>query len=330
MLALRRGQNACVAKRSHIRSLALPARPDDVDGAGEADPGQFQVSASVLAIAIVLSLWMASGNLVLAIIEGLGEHPLRRLVVGIMLVVSIAIALWQRDSLCAALRARPWLVVLIAAAQLGAVVADGALNGAYDAVSVTSIGLAAIVARARTVWICVAVLDTGYAAAVLVDHSPAAVMRSGELAGALGVLLGYPFAALVVLGLASIFTRFVAGADHVLTAMRHGRPALSPALTTALQLGAWRPAGLLDAPSALDDLTRDEIRVVEGLAEGRRPKQIAFDWGVSLATVRKHLRHAKRKTGARTLPELAAMTTDPEWPAASVPADAADGSKGPR
>jgi DNA-binding NarL/FixJ family response regulator len=66
------------------------------------------------------------------------------------------------------------------------------------------------------------------------------------------------------------------------------------------------------------DLTEREVRVVEELARGRRPKQIAFDWGVSLATVRTHIRHAKRKTAARTLPELAAMTAAPEWPASST------------
>jgi DNA-binding NarL/FixJ family response regulator len=291
------------ALRSRDSGLGLPARPD-----------QFQVSAHVLAIALALSLWMASGNLVLAVVDGLGSDPLRRLVIGLALVLAIAAALWKRDAVCVALRARPWLVVLVTLAMLGAVVADGPLESAYGAVSVTSLGLAAIVARARTVWLCVAILDVGFAAAILADHSPAALVESGELAAALGALLGYPFAALVVLGLAGMFTRYVSSADAIIDKMRAGSPALTPALAQALQLGAGRQVGLLGPPAPFAELTAREVDAVAALAHGRRPKQIAFDWGVSLATVRKDLANAKRKTGARTLAELAAMTDRVDWP----------------
>lgn len=295
------------ANKTLIAEPASPVAPQDARRA------QFKVSEEVLAIALMLSLWMAFGNFVLAIIDGLGSHPARRLLIGIALVLSIVLALWQRAPFCRALRTRPWLVVLVATGQLGAVIADGALNGTYDAVSVTSLGLAAIVARPRTVWLCVLVLDAGYAGAVLVEHPPASLAASGELARVLGTLLGYPFGALITLGLAALFARYVANVDGILGAVRKGLPALTPALTHALQLGAGPAVGLLTA-SSLADLTPDEIRAVEDLAKGRRPKQIAFEWGMSLATVRKHLKHAKRKTGARTLPELAAMTAAPEWP----------------
>lgn len=274
----------------------------------------FQISAGVLAIALALALWVAFGNLILAIINGLGEDPTRRLVIGLILVLSIAAALWRRVSVCAALRARPWLVVLVAVGQQGAVVADGALDSAYAAVSMTSIGVAAIIARPRTVWLCVAVLDVIYGAAVLSERSPAALVESGELAHALGALLGYPFVGLVVVGLAGWFTRFVSNADEIVDSLRRGSPALTPALTEAMQLAAPPPIRLLIAAPAFSDLTEREVRTVEALADGRRPKQIAFDWGVSLPTVRKSLRHAKRKTGARTLVELAAMTSSPDWP----------------
>jgi DNA-binding NarL/FixJ family response regulator len=61
-------------------------------------------------------------------------------------------------------------------------------------------------------------------------------------------------------------------------------------------------------------LTAAERRVVEGLACGRAPKQLAYEIGVVLATVRTHIRNAKRKTGARTLRELAGMAADPACP----------------
>lgn len=56
-------------------------------------------------------------------------------------------------------------------------------------------------------------------------------------------------------------------------------------------------------------LSPKERDVVRGLARGRAPKQLATECGVSLATIRAHIQNAKRKTSARTLPELVAITT---------------------
>ena len=52
-------------------------------------------------------------------------------------------------------------------------------------------------------------------------------------------------------------------------------------------------------------LTEAEAEVVRLLASGLAPKQIAHMRGVALSTVRSQLKRAKRKTGARTLAELA-------------------------
>lgn len=295
----------------------LPAAGSAASGPSQFGRGQAQVSAHVLVITLMLSLWIALGSLLLAIAEGLGRHPTRRLVIGLILVGMVAAALWQRDRVCAALRARPWLVVVVAVVQLVAVVGDGVIGGPYVAVTITSIGLASIVANATTVWLCVVVFDAGYAVEILVDRTPAALFRSGDLAGVLGAMLGYPFAAFVVLGLAGLYTRFVADADASLDAIRRGAPALTAALGRAVALGAGHPPRLLGAPSRLAGLSDAETRVVEGLASGIRPKQIAHAWGVSLPTIRKHIRLAKRKTGALTLPELAAMTAWPDWPGSS-------------
>lgn len=53
-------------------------------------------------------------------------------------------------------------------------------------------------------------------------------------------------------------------------------------------------------------LSVKESAVVRGLARGRAPKQVAADHGVTLATIRCHIRSAKRKTNARTLAQLVA------------------------
>lgn len=62
------------------------------------------------------------------------------------------------------------------------------------------------------------------------------------------------------------------------------------------------------AVAAAGDLTIKEHDVVRGLARGRAPKQLAADGGVALATIRAHIQNAKRKTRARTLTELVAIT----------------------
>lgn len=264
-----------------------------------------RLASDLLTVALWLSLWVAFGSVVLAVAGDLGSHPARRASIGVALVLVCAWALWRRALVCAALRARPWLVLPLAAAQLGAAALDGLLSGGtYVAFSTTSVALAVIAARPRTVWTCVALLDLGYALVVLADRTPASLSRSDQLDGVIGALLGYPFVALALLVLTRLFARFVATAEPTLEAMRAGAPALTPALSRAIA-GAQGPLAL---PRARTELTTAERRVVAGLASGSAPKELAHRWGISVATVRTHIKRAKRKTGARTLAELVALT----------------------
>lgn len=278
--------------------------------------------ARVLVIALGLSLWLAFGSLVLAVADGLGSDPMRRLLVGLALVLVIAAGLLRPRALSVALYARPWLVVTLAPALMAIVGIDGLIEGdkmgPYFVVTVVPIGIAAVVASSRAVWACVAALELGLAVAVLIEIPADEVFTDGRTASMLGAVLGYPFAALVVVGLTFVFRRFLIDAGTILDFLRRGERTLTPATTQALALSDAPLARGLPAPSLFTTLTPTELRVVHELAGGRRPKQIAFTWGVSLATVRKHISNAKRKTAARTLPELAAMTLHPEWPA---PAD---------
>jgi DNA-binding NarL/FixJ family response regulator len=77
--------------------------------------------------------------------------------------------------------------------------------------------------------------------------------------------------------------------------------------------GAMQGAPLALKPGCPGVLTRMERSVVEGLAAGLAAKQLAHNRGVSLATVRTHIKNAKRKTGARTLRELATFPSRPDW-----------------
>lgn len=264
------------------------------------DHEQVAVSMRVFAIALILGLWVAAGNFALAMTSP-GGAPIRRLVIGLLFVLSFVGALWWRRAACNALRARPWLIVVVAVASLLAALADG-VDGPYLAISQTVIGVAVVVARPRLVWVCAGVLELVYAAAVSITRSP------GTLSDDLGQLVAYPFAAAVFVGLASLYMGFLRDVDGALVEIRRGTSALTPALGQAIALGADRRVGLLPAPPPRDRLTGAELRVVDALARGKRPKQLAYDWGVSLATIRTHIRDAKRKTGARTLPELAVIT----------------------
>lgn len=266
----------------------------------------------VVTVVLVLSLWLAAGSLILGIAEG-GPHPTRRLLVGAALVAFTATALLGRRIVCAWLRARPWLVMVLALAQLAAAAIDGLVPaGPYIAFSLTSVALAAFVARPRTIWLTVGLLELCFALAILIEHTPSQLIETGQVNGVTGTVLGYPIVALVGLTLVRLFARFIESAQTHLQEIRDGdEPALTPALTQAITREPGRLRELAPPPQV--KLTPTELRVVEGLVAGRTAKELAFDWKVSADTVRTHIKHAKRKTGARTLPELAGLAARSEW-----------------
>lgn len=81
---------------------------------------------------------------------------------------------------------------------------------------------------------------------------------------------------------------------------------LSAALATALDGGSWFPEtnGLStlgdtdDAANRIATLTPAQRRVLSGLSDGLLNKQIAFDMGISEATVKAHMTAIFRKLGA--------------------------------
>ena len=295
---------------SHAESVrdgaqVAPAGGSDVVVVVEGD--RLALPLDVLTAVLALALWMACGSVVLAITEGLGAHPTRRLLIGAVLVILCVVALWQRRALCAALWRRPWLVVVIAAGELGLAAIDGLVRGPYVAFSLTAIGIAAVAARSRTVWLCVALLAFGYLGLALVEHPLDALLSDGRLAIALGAAVGYLAAAVPLMLLRGHFTRITRQSHQILADVRQGAPAFTPALGYAI---TGTPTAL---PAPRPSLTATERRVVEALAGGLAPKQIAREWGLALSTIRTHIKHAKRKTGARTLPELTAMTARADW-----------------
>ncbi len=101
---------------------------------------------------------------------------------------------------------------------------------------------------------------------------------------------------------------------------------LGDALTHVLEGGRWAPVAAQSAPAASDDehdaaqrlrdLTPQQFRVLQMLGTGLLNKQIAFELGVSEATIKAHMTAILRKLGAsnRTQAVLIAgkLALDPE------------------
>ncbi|WEK41066.1 MAG: response regulator transcription factor [Candidatus Brevundimonas colombiensis] len=94
-------------------------------------------------------------------------------------------------------------------------------------------------------------------------------------------------------------------------------PQMVEAIAAILAGDGWAP----DVPEAEDDdlaervasLTPSQLRILEGLKAGRLNKQIAFDLGVSEATIKAHLTSVFRKLGVqnRTQAVILAKQMDP-------------------
>ena len=83
---------------------------------------------------------------------------------------------------------------------------------------------------------------------------------------------------------------------------------LGEAISTVLEGDRWAPPAALNAPATaadehdaanrLRDLTPQQVRVLQMLGSGLLNKQIAFDLGVSEATIKAHVTAILRKLGA--------------------------------
>jgi len=140
---------------------------------------------SLVTTALWLSLWVAAGSLTLAVADGLGSHPGRRLLAGALPPLILLAAFKARRGISVLLGDRPWLVLPIAAGLLVVVAIDGVIGSPYIALTPLPIGFAVIVGSPRIVWSCVALRDRGYLlGGMLASSSPGSF--GGDLAGVLG------------------------------------------------------------------------------------------------------------------------------------------------
>lgn len=216
-----------------------------------------------------------------------------------LLALAIAALRW-RDPLLERLVRRPVLTLLIPLPGLVAVGLDGGFDSVWTPLVAITVGVPATLGLPWLSLVCAMLTASGQAAAGWMNRGDKtnarlveATVSSGVGTAAVGVGI-----ALAVATMAGFLRR----RPQVLAKLR----AIDPLLTTPAPRHR-APSQRRLSPAPRLPLSNAELEVVARLARGRAPKQIAADLGVTLATVRSHLKQAKRKTHARTLPELVGL-----------------------
>lgn len=270
------------------------------DGARTAGPGDGAVDAFVshmfmrslqAAIAVIVA--------VLALSAGAGALSAVALGVGACLLVLAMGMLRFRNRALDFLARRPRAALLLPVPVLVAIALDGGVESRWTPLIAVSIVIPALLGHPRIALACAGVAASGQAIAVLIATEQVSTKRALELVffNATGTVAAALGVALSMVALA----RSIREAPADVERLRGVHPLLPPAPPLASLTRADDPA----RPWPTEPLSSAELRVVELLAAGRAPKQIAVDLRIAVATVRTHLKRAKRKTRARTLSELA-------------------------
>jgi len=229
---------------------------------------------------------------------------------GLLALTTAALA-W-RHRLLELLRLRPAATMLFPLPPLLAVTLDGGFDSVWTPLIGITVSVSATLGLPRLSLGCALLAATGQAAAAWVNRAEVGSDRLLEAAvfTALGTVAAGVGIALSVATLAGFLQR----RPHILKQLReHGLP-----LDPSHRPPDTQPASYSNAPHSRRSqrllmpaprtaLSPAELRVVALLAAGRAPKQAAADLGVSVSTVRSHLKAAKRKTHARTLTELVGL-----------------------
>jgi DNA-binding CsgD family transcriptional regulator len=265
-----------------------------------------QLARTTLRVGFALMLAAVVTDWVFAAIAGAGAVTM---VEGAALA-AVAVAGLRHPARAHRVLSRRGMVLVPAAvfALVGAV--DFGLQVHYVEVPPAIVWIAVIVAAPRWFMLCVAVSAVGYVGDLALQGHSVAWLTSGvgeNLISNQAVDLVANAGALWLLMLA--LRTFLAGAPTSVVSVRDGARSLTPQLALAVA----QPRALLDRadPRAVTSgLSGAEWRVVALLAQGRAPKQIALESSLALATVRSHIANAKRKTGARTVEQLAALLVE--------------------
>jgi DNA-binding CsgD family transcriptional regulator len=213
----------------------------------------------------------------------------------------VTAALAFRGPLLASLRRRPSLALLFGLAPLAAVTLDGGFDSVWTPLVAITVGVPATLGLPWMSLGCALLTGIGQAGAAWLNQGNRAtdILVETAMFSAVGTVAVGVGISLVVATLATFLHR----RPQVLAQLHDGGLLLEP--PAARPDRAPGQPQLERAPRT--PLSTAELRVVTLLSSGRAPKQVAAELGVSVATVRTHLKVAKRKTHARTLTELVGL-----------------------
>lgn len=269
----------------------------------------------VLRATILISLLIALSNLVGAIagftVSGAVTGPAITLGAG-WCVLWLLAATWPELTTRAFVRWRLTALVL-GSANAATIALTGGIDSPLPTVCVYVGWIGAVVVPTRPALVMSLVISASVLAGYMLAGASVAdiltgTYRYGAVTNAVLPLLAGMIGALLTNVTNSVFSGLAPTTDG----LRGGMPATTPGLTALL---AGRP--VLEPPAFVSDsepappgrpdrrLTDAEREVVRLLAKGYTPKQIARLRKVKESTVRSQVKSAKRKTGARTLAQLA-------------------------
>lgn len=257
---------------------------------------------SVLRCGLALMLAAAGIDTFLAIVDG---APVHTVLEGVVLF-GLAAGGMSRPDLTARFLRPPGRTALLAALFAAAGALDGGIQTHYAGIGPALVWFAAVVSSRRWFLVTLLVSCAGYVGGLWLHG----LSLDDEAGVVLTQLADYGLSGGAGLLAVSILRRFLAGIPGQLEDVRAGGPSLTPQLAAAARGGIPLTLPRADPVALVAPLTPAEHAVVERLAAGMAPKQIALELGIALPTVRSHIAAAKRKTGARTLGQLVALFTE--------------------
>jgi DNA-binding CsgD family transcriptional regulator len=293
-------------------SLAEETSPNPADALSAVlDRARLQVLRATVLIGLLIALGNLVGSIVGFTASGEVTGPATELAAAWCVLWALAAGFPAITARCFT-SWRPTMLAL-AAGNAATVAVSGGIDSPLAAVCMYVGWIASVVVPARTA-IVMSLVITGSIVAgyVLAGASVAAILTGQYRYSAVTNTMLPVLTGLVGVLLATVTNGIFSGLGNTIHELRHGATATTPALTA---LFAGRPVlGLVaaqsgDAPKPTPSarLTSTEREVVALLADGLVPKEIALARAVELSTIRSQIKSAKKKTGARTLPQLVAI-----------------------
>jgi DNA-binding CsgD family transcriptional regulator len=278
--------------------------------AGEGAIGLVEVSlahVARLALQTGLGLLLATAAIGSAVLIGEGGSPLL-VVEGLGIVGASAVLIVQVGAAARLLRRRGavWVAVVLFSA-LGAIEHRLQLN--LSNVLIAAVWIAAVVGPTSSVLVTVVLAWVGYMADVLLEPSALRAANGSLLSQGVGELVILIISAGLTATAIRILRATLADAPNRIAEARSGTAVPSGLGRLAAAVGSDARASLPrgDSAAIVACLSAREREVLDLLAQGLAPKQIAGRSFVALATVRSRIASAKRKTGARTLDQLVGL-----------------------